>query len=154
MRTLLFILLLVTQNSFACERLIIGFKGINDLFDSQAFNQYAKKQNACPMTYSWNQAHLAVKFINRNNKQYQLYGYSKGAESIKHVLQNVKRKPYLIVTIGAYHTAQVNYSKYGVKTLNYFDSSGRRNIASGIHIAGVSHQAIQSYVNKNYFAVK
>ena len=106
------------------------------------------------MTYSWNQAHLAVKFINRNNKQYQLYGYSKGAESIKHVLKNVKHKPYSIVTIGAYHTAQVNYGVYGIETRNYFDSSGRRNVAPGVHISNVSHQAIQSYVNKHYLGVR
>ena len=106
------------------------------------------------MTYSWNQSHLAVKFINRNKIQYQLYGYSKGAESIKHVLKNVKHKPYSIITIGAYHTAQVNYSVYGVETRNYFDDSGKRNIAPGIHIVNVSHQAIQSYVNRKYLGVK
>jgi hypothetical protein len=154
MKTLFFILLLVTQNSFACDKFVIGFKGINDVFDNRAFNQYAKKQNSCAITYRWNQAHLAVKFINKNNKQYQLYGFSKGAESIRQVLPNVKRKPSLVITIGAYHTAQVNYSVYGVQTKNYFDDSGKRNVAPGVHIKNVSHQAIQAYVNKHYLGVK
>lgn len=154
MKYILLLLLFVSQNCFGCDKYVIGFKGINDLFDSRAFNQYAKKINACAMTYSWNQSHIAVKFINSNNKPYQLYGYSKGAESIKHVLKNAKHKPYSIITIGAYHTAQVNYSMYGIETRNYFDSSGRRNIAPGVHIKNVSHQAIQAYVNKHYLGVK
>jgi hypothetical protein len=154
MKYIFLILLLISHNCFGCDQYIIGFKGVNNLFDGVAFNQYATKQKACPITYNWDQAKLAVEFINGSKKQYQLYGYSKGAESIREVLPNVKRKPCLIITVGAYHTAKVNYSVYGVRTKNYFDASGKRNIAPGVHIKDVNHQAIQSYVNKKYLGVK
>lgn len=154
MRTLLFILMLLPSITSACESYVIGFKGINNVFDDNAFRQYAIKHKACSLAYSWNQVHMAVKFINSNNKKYQLYGFSKGAESVGQVLKSVKRKPYHIVTIGAYRTVNVNYSVYGVSTQNYFDSSGRGNRSPGTHIRGVEHQDMQRYVNSYYFGIK
>ena len=154
MRTLFFILMLLPSISSACESYVIGFKGINNVFDDNAFRQYAMKHKACSLAYSWNQVHTAVKFINGTNKRYQLYGFSKGAESIGQVLRTVKRKPYHIVTIGAYHTANVNYGRYSISTQNYFDSSGRRNASPGTHIRGVDHQDMQRYVNRYYFGIK
>jgi hypothetical protein len=154
MRTLFFILLLVTQNSFACDKFVIGFKGLDDRFDNVAFGQYAKKVNACAMPYGWKQWRSAVTLINDTHQLYELYGYSKGAESIKHVLARVNREPRLIITVGAYHTAEVNYEVYGITTKNYFDSSGRLNRSPGVHVKDVEHSEIQSYVNKKYLNVK
>ena len=154
MKALLFSLMLLPSISNACESYVIGFKGINGVFDDNAFRQYAMKYKACSLAYSWNQAHNAVKFINSTNKRYQLYGFSKGAESVGQVLRSVKHKPYHVVTIGAYHTANVNYSAYGVSTQNYFDGSGSRNRSPGTHIRGVDHEAMQGYVNRYYFGIK
>lgn len=154
MKTLFFILMLLPSISSACESYVIGFKGINNVFDDNAFRLYAMKYKACSLAYSWNQVHTAVKFINGTNKRYQLYGFSKGAESVGQVLRAVKRKPYHVVTIGAYNTANVDYSRYGVSTQNYFDSSGRRNTSPGTHIRGVDHQDMQRYVNSYYFGIK
>jgi hypothetical protein len=154
MKTLLFILLLIPQLANACERYVIGFKGINNVFDEIAFRKYAIKHKACTLSYGWNQYKIAIKFINSNTKQYQLYGFSKGAESVGKVLKEVKRKPYKVVTFGAYHTANVNYQFYNVPTQNFFDRSGSRNLSKGIHIKNVDHEKIQSYVNIHYFGIK
>ena len=154
MRKLLFILMLLPSIASACDSYVIGFKGINNVFDDNAFRQYAMKYKACSLAYSWNQVHTAVKFINGTKKKYQLYGFSKGAESIGQVLKQVKRKPYHVVTIGAYHTANVNYRVYGVSTQNYFDGSGSRNRSPGTHIRGVDHEDMQRHVNSYYFGIK
>lgn len=153
MKKFVLFLLLVPCLSVACEKYVIGFRGINNIFDENAFRHYAKKHNSCSLVYSWNQTHTAANFINQTKKPYQLYGFSKGASSIGTVLKLVKRKPYSIVTVGAYHTANVNYGVYNIPTRNFFDYSGKRNVSPGIHIRGIDHTSIQSYVNKHYFGI-
>jgi hypothetical protein len=132
---------------YACEYYVIGFRGAGGAFDSQAFYNYTG--NNCSKLYNANQTTNAVNFIKTINAPYELYGFSLGAQSVKTVLKTVDIKPEFILTIGAFHTANVNFDKYGIKYKNYFDESGKRQKSPGIHVPGVPHMKLQEYVNKD-----
>ena len=132
----------------ACIGYVIGFKGLNDAFDNVAFETYSNHYNYCNKVYSWHQLDEALDFIHKLNVRYRLYGYSKGAETVGHVLKNNKRKkPEYVITIGAYKTTNVNFDKYKVKYKNYFDDSGRGQKSPGVFLQ-VPHSEIQKEVNK------
>ena len=141
------LLFCIPSVTFACKGYVIGFKGLNDTFDSVAFDEYANKKNLCAKVYSWNEYNKVVDFISKTQKKYHLYGYSKGAESVKIVLKKVKRKPKYVITIGAYKTVDVNFDKYKIKYDNYFDDSGIGQKSPGTFLK-VSHYEIQKEVNK------
>lgn len=133
--------------AFACQGLVIGFKGVDDAFDHKAFTHYAKKQGYCAKSFSWYQTKEAVKLIGNLSIPYQLYGYSKGAVSVSEVLQHsALKKPEFVITIGAHRTTNVNFDRFGVRYVNYFDSSGLGQRSAGIFL-DVSHWEIQREVN-------
>jgi hypothetical protein len=147
MKKFLFLLLCLPTISFACKGYVIGFKGLNDAFDRQAFISYANRIGYCGKSYSWNEITSPTKIISNTNLPYQLYGYSMGAVSIRNFLKTTSRKPEFILTIGAYRTTDVNFDSYGVRYENYFDRSGQGQLSPGTFL-DVSHNRIQQEVNK------
>jgi hypothetical protein len=71
-----------------------------------------------------------------------------GAASINAMMRVIERKrlpyPRSIITVGAYRTVNVNYKRYGVPFVNYYDNSGR---GPGKYI-NVPHNLIMREVNK------
>ena len=148
----MFTVLLNTQ-TFACDKYVVGFKGIKDIFDNQAFVEYANKTDSCYKAFSFTHTGQAVKFISTLDVPYQLYGFSAGASSVGQVLASVKQHkmamPYYVITVGAYKTTNVNFDKYNVKYNNYFDESGIGQKSPGMMIKGVGHANIQKFVNRS-----
>lgn len=132
----------------ACVGMVVGFSGLNNQFDHQAFYDYHNRYGWCGRVFSHNQATEAIDFIGALKTPYQLYGFSKGAETVGIVLAGTKTKPVYVVTIGAHRTARVDFSAYGVRYQNYFDLSGRGNPAPGIHLVATPHYLMQSTVNR------
>ena len=151
MKKLIFLLLLVSTNLFACESYLLGFRGANKMFDEKSFIEYAHHHNMCWHIFNAEQSRQAIKLISEIKKPYELYGFSLGAESIRNVLKEVKvkklQKPNHVITIGAYRTTDVNFEKYDVSFINYFDNSGKGQKSPGIHIYGVPHNQIQKIVD-------
>lgn len=144
----LFLLLCLPKLVVACTGYVVGFKGKNDAFDMHSFNNYVTKQNYCGKVYSWNQHGNAINFISLIDKPYQLYGYSKGVVGLKKVLNtSYLKKPYYIITIGAYKTTDVNFDTFNISYDNYFDESGRGQKSPGIYL-NVPHHLMQKEVNK------
>jgi hypothetical protein len=142
----LVILLLLPSISIACESYVIGFRGKNGEFDVTAFNEYVGAR--CSKLYNAEQTIEALHFIKSINRSYELYGFSLGAESVATIVKQVIVKPTFVLTIGAYHTTNVNFNQYSIKYKNYFDYSGTRQKSPGIHVPNVKHMDMQRYVNK------
>lgn len=132
--------------AYACDSYVIGFRGLGGAFDTTAFKQYVG--NKCSRLYNSNQTLEAVSFINNITVPYELYGFSLGAQSVKIVLKNAYIKPSYVLTIGAYHTTNVNFDRYGVRYNNYFDESGKLQKSPGTYVPNVQHMKMQEYVNK------
>jgi hypothetical protein len=145
-KVIVIIVYLLCLTAHACQGFVIGFKGIDDVFDNKAFAKYAEKQKYCAKSFSWHQTREAINLINTLSVPYQLYGYSKGAGSVSEVLQQVLKKPQFTITIGAYRTTNVNFDRYGILYVNYFDHSGIGQRSPGIFL-NVSHWEIQREVN-------
>ncbi len=143
--------MLLPSIAHSCSGYVIGFKGKEDVFNYNAFTEYANNLNYCGQTYSWNEVASAAKHISYMNKPYHLYGYSLGAVSVKQILEiKTLRKPKFVITIGAYKTTDVNFNQYNVKYINYFDYSGLGQSSPGVFL-NVSHDKIQREVNKIIF---
>jgi hypothetical protein len=132
---------------YACTGYVFGFKGLNNQFDIEAFNVYVKRTGYCSKTYDWNQVNDAIQAIRLLEVPHQLYGFSKGAETISTLLKMKLKKPEYVLTIGAYKTVDVNFDKYNVRYKNYFDDSGRGQQSPGIFL-NVPHMMMQKEVNK------
>jgi hypothetical protein len=111
-----------------------------------AFVQYADKIGYCARAYSWNDA-SAKAFIQTLPVPYQLYGFSKGAETVAKLLKSDVKRPDYVITIGAYKTADVNFNKYNIRYTNYFDHSSIGQRSRGIFL-NVPHMQMQQEVNK------
>ncbi len=149
MKRILFLLLLAPVIANAkCNNYIIAFRGLEDAFDKEAFLQYANIKSSCYKIFNWQQVDHAVDFINNLATDYEFYGFSKGAWSVSKTLTKVKHKPKYIITIGAWHTTDVDFSKYNIKFNNFFDHSGRNQKSPGTHIYNVPHMRMQNHINK------
>jgi hypothetical protein len=146
------ILFVMCEKLLACNSYIIGFRGVNGQFDNRTFIEYAYHHDMCWTILNANEVSVSLRVIKQLDKPYELYGFSLGAESVRQVLSNVKskglKKPNHVITIGAYHTTNVDFTKYDVSFINYFDESGRNQKSPGIYIPKVSHSEIQKYVDK------
>lgn len=131
---------------YACNSYVIGFKGKNQAFDLSAYNTYVGSR--CSKLYRAEQTQEALSFIETLEVPYELYGFSLGAQSVRTVLKKSTHKPTFVLTIGAWHTANVNFDQYGVPYKNYFDASGARQRSPGIHVPNVPHMKMQEYVNR------
>lgn len=153
-RFLITIILLYASSVNACVGYVVAFRGQNDVFDQSALEKYANHLSYCYKVFGWYQFKDAVLFINSIDENYQLYGFSKGAETISKLLKNSSiRKPEYVLTIGAFRTADVDFKKYNIKFDNYFDDSGRGQLSPGVFLS-VSHSKIQKEVNKVLFKDK
>ena len=131
----------------ACSGYVISFKGLNDVFDNEALSVYANRIAYCNKSFSWHREKDAIRFIETLNVPYQLYGFSRGAQTVSVVLNVVKVKPEYVITIGAYKTFNVNFDKHNVRYDNFFDQSGVGQKSPGVYL-NVSHDMIQKEVNK------
>jgi hypothetical protein len=152
-KLILLLLMLYSISGIACDRYVVGFRGINDIFDNDAFVEYADKKKSCYKAFSHLEVDQAVKFISKIDMPYQIYGYSAGARSVGRALAFLKKDkimmPYYIITIGAYRTADVNFTRYNIEYHNYFDESGLGQRSPGITIIGIGHDKIQKFINRS-----
>lgn len=145
MKYLLILLCVLSINSQACTSYMIGFRGDQGQFDQLAFREFADRYTDCNKVFNHTDITMAIQFINLIQVSYELYGYSAGASSIKHVLTRVNRFPRYIITIGALSSTDVDFTNTEINFDNFFDPSGRGTRSPGIHV-NVSHSQIQRYV--------
>lgn len=130
---------------------VIGFTGLNESFDHEAFSAFASKKQLIPITLSWKQEDVALSIIGGSKGYYELYGYSRGAGTAYSVVSKKRgRKPGCVTTIGAYHSTNVDFSKFKVPFVNYFDASGVGQRSPGTHISNIEHSKMQAHVNTIY----
>jgi len=128
---------------------VIGFTGLNEAFDDSAFVAFARDRSLIPIKLSWKQENVALTIIHGSRGYYELYGFSKGAETVGAVIKKkVGRPPGCATTVGAYRTTNVDFRLYKIPFINYFDASGRGNTGPGIFIDNVDHSSIQSHINR------
>lgn len=142
------LLILTVKISWSCEVNIIAFKGLGDQFDNNAFQFYTNKHRGCGHVYKWQETNKALTFINSSSTPYQLYGYSKGAESIRSILKKVNHLPVYVITIGAWKTVDLDFTKYNIGFQNYFDASGLGQQSPGVYLKDVQHYQMQESVNR------
>ena len=130
----------------ACKGYVIGFKGLNESFNSVAFQKYADRLGYCGKSFSWFQDKEALQYIQTLKKPYRLYGFSRGAQTVSDVLKQTKTKPEYVLTIGAYKTTNVNFDKHRVRYDNFFDQSGFGQKSPGVFF-NVSHADIEKEVS-------
>jgi hypothetical protein len=133
-----------------CNLYVIGFRGAGGVFDQAAFDQYAERKSACSQVYNWRESAAAVEFVQQVNQPYELYGFSAGAVAVKQVLTQATVKPVYAITVGAYHSVDVNFDRFGIPYDNWFDASGRGQRSPGHHHYKISHDKIQQHVNQYY----
>lgn len=131
------------------DGVMIGFRGARGAFDAAAFRAHAERRGLRPVILSAEQHEQALRIIRQNPGPYELYGYSKGAVAVGHVMRKVRAqglpRPKHVITVGALRSVNVDWRPYGVPFRNWFDASGRGNPAPGIHVRGVGHDRIQRY---------
>ena len=149
------ILLIVSSPEVEANRptyygFIIGFTGLNETFDHRAFFKFAKSRKLLPIVVSWRQETVAYNIINNSVGYYELYGFSKGAETtyslMNRLVKNNVRKPDFIITIGAHKDTNVDFGKFDVKFNNYFDVSGIGSRGPGIYVKNREHLKMQEFV--------
>ncbi len=152
----LILLFLLFSSSVMAKDFIIGFKGMNEQFDTESFIIFAQKRNLKPYVFSANQVSSAVRLIKSKKKNYELYGYSLGAASVRETLTILKKEnvhmPTFIITVGAYKTTNVNFTDFDVNFFNFFDDSGKGSLSPGLHIP-VPHHQIMRYVTDMQLAL-
>ena len=147
MKKIVFSLLLsVPLFANACKGYVIGFKGLNDSFNSVSFQKYATRLGYCIKSFSWYQDKEAVQYIQTLKKPYRLYGFSRGAQTVSDVLKQMKTKPEYVLTIGAYKTTNVNFDEHDIRYDNFFDHSGVGQKSPGVFF-NVSHADIEDIVS-------
>ena len=147
-------LLLFSAITQACTGWVIGFRGLNDAFDQVAFKNYAQRLGYCAQAFGWHQQTQALKKISKLTTPYHLYGYSKGAESVKLLLGKLwsseSPMPRYIITIGAWRSVDLDFYEYAIPFSNYFDNSGGGQRSPGVFLS-VDHHRIQEEVNRRYY---
>ena len=97
--------------------------------------------------FKWEDISQAKALIDTTSVPYQLYGYSKGAETVARLLKQPIRRPVYVITIGAYKTVDVDFSRYNIDNDNYFDAPGIGQTSPGVFL-NVPHYKMQQEVNK------
>jgi len=135
--------------AWACSGWVIGFRGQNEVFDYQAFADYAIIQNRCSRSFSWNQGAEAERMIATLTVPYQLYGFSRGAQTVAGLLRQGRVRPDSVITVGAWRTVNVNFDSHGIPYQNYFDRSGLGQQSPGVYL-DVDHGRVQRVVTEIY----
>ena len=149
LRKLLIAVLLWPVMAWACSGWVIGFRGQNEVFDYQAFADYAMIQNRCFRSFSWNQGADAERMLASLQVPYQLYGFSRGAETVASLLRQGRVRPDSVITVGAFRTVNVNFDSHGIPYQNYFDRSGLGQQSPGVYL-DVDHGRVQRVVTEIY----
>ena len=153
LRKFLIAVLLSPVVTWACSGWVIGFRGQNEVFDFDAFADYAIIQNRCFRSFSWNQGAEAERMLTALKVPYELYGFSRGAETVASLLRQGRVRPDRVITVGAFRTVNVNFDRHGIPYRNYFDRSGLGQQSPGVYL-DVDHRRIQRTVTKIYRARK
>lgn len=141
------ILMLMPITAWACSGWVIGFRGLNEVFDHRAFADYAEMQGRCFRSFGWQQMAQAETVMLTMTQPYELYGFSAGAQTVAELLRRGRVRPDSVITVGAYRTVDVNFDRYGVPYRNYFDRSGRGQQSPGVYL-DVSHDRVQAVVTR------
>ena len=106
------------------QPIMIGFKGLNGIFDEQAFNDHAAQMGYAPVTVNSVQEARAI--LDAATGRVGLYGFSKGANTAHALLgeKGVKDKVDRVVTVAPFHGSQTQNFK-GTNWDNYPDYSSR-----------------------------
>ncbi len=147
LRKLLIVLLLMPVMAWACSGWVIGFRGQNEVFDYEAFADYAELRGRCVRSFRWQDHAAAERILNNISLPYELYGFSRGAETVRLLLERGRVRPDFVITVGAFRTVDVNFDRYGIPYRNYFDRSGQGQRSPGIFF-DVPHSVIQRVVVK------
>ena len=145
-KKLIFIFVLWPTMAMACSGWVIGFRGHNEVFDYEAFADFADHQGLCSRSFGWQDRSEAERMIQRLTVPYHLYGFSRGAQTVATMLRQGVR-PRSVITVGAYRTVDVNFDRYGIPYRNYFDRSGLGQRSPGIYL-DVDHYRIQRVVTE------
>lgn len=134
------------------DTVVIGLKGLNNAFDSAAFYEYALLKKAKPIIVEHTKIQSIHQLLDKTHpNNYILYGFSFGASTVSKIVKDRfaknKTMPSEIITIGAYHTTDVDFSKYNIQFNNFFDLSGKNNKGPGYHLPNVPHMRMQQAVN-------
>lgn len=127
--------------AMACSGWLIGFRGHNEVFDYEAFADYATNQGLCWRSFGWQDSAEAERIMRGLTMPYHLYGFSRGAETVASMLRQGRVRPRSVITVGAYRTVDVNFDSYGIPYRNYFDRSGRGQRSPGIFLDVEHHRA-------------
>lgn len=149
-KLLLLAMMLFSSTAFAGD-FIVGFRGHNNAFDHKAFVEFARQRNLEPIEFSTHDVEKASRYINSRTEDYELYGFSAGAWSVKQILslQHMThgRMPRHVTTVGAHPSVNVDFAPWGVSFTNYFDNSGKKHKSPGIHVP-VSHDKAMQRINE------
>ena len=149
LRKFLILMLLSPVMVWACSGWVIGFRGQNEVFDYEAFADYAVIQGRCFRSFSWNQGAEAERMLTAVKVPYELYGFSRGAETVAGLLRQGRVRPDRVITVGAFRTVNVNFDQHGVPYRNYFDRSGLGQLSPGVYL-DVDHGRVQRTVTEIY----
>ena len=134
----------------ACDSWAVGFGGRRDQFDHQAFAEWSSGRVSCYRTFAWDQRTQALQFVRSLDVPYELYGFSKGAETVLWIMPRVTRRPRYVITIGGWYSVNFDFGRWRVPFDNWFDSSGAGNTSPGVHVPHVRHSHMQAWVNQFY----
>ena len=149
LRKLLIVMLLMPAMAWACSGWVIGFRGQNEVFDYEAFADYAVIQGRCFRSFSWNHGAEAERMLTAVKVPNELYCFSRGAETVAGLLRQGRVRPDRVITVGAFRTVNVNFDQYGIPYRNYFDRSGQGQQSPGVYL-DVTHGRVQRAVTEIY----
>jgi hypothetical protein len=151
LRKFLIVMLLSPVIAWACSGWVIGFRGQNEVFDYEAFADYAELKGRCVRSFRWQDHEAAEQIMSRIQLPYELYGFSRGAETVRLLLERGRVRPDSVITVGAFRTVNVNFDRYGIPYRNYFDRSGQGQLSPGVYL-DVDHGRVQRTVVEIYRA--
>lgn len=151
MQAWIMIVCLLWSTTAGAGEFIVGFRGHNNVFDHKAFIEFARQRNLEPIEFGAHDVEKAARYISSRSEDYELYGFSAGAWSVKQVLslQHMThgRMPRHVTTVGAHPSVDVDFAKWNVSFSNYFDDSGRKHRSPGQHMS-VPHGRAMQHVNQ------
>lgn len=151
----MFLLLLMWSGlAQACDSWVVGFRGLRGQFDQVAFEAWSRPRAQCSRVFDWDQHRAALAFIDGLRVPYELYGFSKGAETVLWLVPRVRTRPRYVITLGGWHTVNFDFGQWAVPFDNWFDQSGAGNPGPGTHVPGVRHSQLQAWANDHYYSLQ
>lgn len=147
LRLIVVAMLLAPITAVACSGWLIGFRGLDNRFDYEAFADLADQQGLCFKSFGWQDQIKAQRMIDKLTIPYHLYGFGRGAQTVATMLRSGQVRPESVITVGAYRTVDVNFDRYGIPYRNYFDRSGQGQSSPGLYL-DVDHNRIQRVVTE------